>query len=162
MGAHSAKVSSHALLQPLERWLRQLRDARQKHAGILRLLTKSEMPCTQVDNSRREPRLTRIGACFHGPEGIVSDILFTWRAATLGVRLHSLMAYSDWRRVSGCRPALSLAERNACDCSDDLHLEVAPLATATRFNETEVFAKNAPSAYGSLVILASVRVDGSL
>jgi hypothetical protein len=178
--ATSAKVSSHVLLQPLERMakavrvicsslrslvrkrrLRQLRDARQKHAGIQRLSTKSEMSCTQVDNSRREPRLTRIGACFNGPEGIVSDILFTWRTATLGARLHSLMAYSDWRRVSGCKPALSLAERNACDCSDELHLEGAPPATATRFNETVVFAKYVPSAYGSLAILASVRVGGS-
>ena len=113
----SAEVSTHALLQPVhrmaeavcvccsplrdwvrERMLRQLRDARQKHAGRLRLSTKSEMPCTQVVISGREPRLTWIGVHFNGPEEIVSDILCTRRTATLRARLHSLMAYSDWRR----------------------------------------------------------------
>jgi hypothetical protein len=112
-----AEVSTHALLQPVnwmaeavcvccsslrdwvrERMLRQLRDARQKHSSRLRLSTKSEMPCTQFVISGREPRLTWIGVHFNGPEEIVSDILFTRRTATLRARLHSLMAYSEWRR----------------------------------------------------------------
>ena len=117
----SAEVSTHAFLQPVdkmaetlrvscsslrsfvrERMLLQLRDARQKHAGRLRLLTKSEMPCTQVVNSSREPRLTRIVAYFQGPEEIVSDILFARRTATLGALLHILMAYSFLACCTGC------------------------------------------------------------
>ena len=113
----SAEVSTHALLQPVnwmaeavcvccstlrdwvrERMLRQRRDARQKHSSRLRLSTKSEMQCTQFVTSGREPRLTWIGVHFNGPEEIVSDILCTRRTATLRARLHSSMAYSDWRR----------------------------------------------------------------
>jgi hypothetical protein len=144
-----------------DRMWRQLRDARQRHAGRLRLLTKSEMPCTQVSNSRREPRAARIGAYFKEPEEVVSDILFTWRTVTLGVRLHSLMAYSDWRRVSECQPVFSRAEWDAYDCSDELHLEGVQHATATHFKETVAFAKYVLGAYGSLAFLASVRAGRS-
>jgi hypothetical protein len=51
------------------RMVRQLEDARQKQAGGLRLLTKTEMPCTQVGNACRESRLTGIGASMKaGPQ----------------------------------------------------------------------------------------------
>jgi hypothetical protein len=45
-----------------ERMLCRLRDARQKHASRMRLSAKSEMSCTRVCNSSREPLLTRVPA----------------------------------------------------------------------------------------------------
>jgi hypothetical protein len=229
----SAEASTYALLQLVDRlakavrasclslgslvrgrMVRQPRDARQEHAGGLRLLTKSEMPCTQVGNSRRESRFTMIGASmkagpqegleawamlprgivceldgcqvkalfycgpcnlflcglhgqvhvcgqdalFKGPEEIVSDILLAGRAAALGARHHSMMAYCDWHRVSGCKPA-SLAGHNASGCNDELHPDGAPSARATRFKEAVAFVKYVLCAFGSLAFLARNR-DG--
>jgi hypothetical protein len=162
---HTRRVSCPSLKYLVrERMLRQLRDARQKHASRMRLSAKSEMPCTQVGNSSREPRLTRIGkrllglSYFKGPEEIVSDILFTWRTATHGARLHILMAYSEWLRVSECKPAFSFASQGACDCNDELHREGSPPARATRLRETVAHAKYVHGAYGSMAVLVCALV----
>jgi hypothetical protein len=131
---------SALILLVCERMLRRLRDARQKHASRMRLLTKSEMPCTRVGNSSRELRFTFIGACSRGHEEIVSDIVFMWRTATLGARLRIMMAYSEWLRVS------------------ELHREGSPPARATRLRETVAHAKFVHEAHGPMEVSVCAMV----
>jgi hypothetical protein len=106
-------------------------------------------------------RQLRSDTSVKGPEEIVSDVLFSRRTATLGARLQSLMAYSEWLRVSKGKPAFPLVEQDAYDYVVELYLEGAPATRATRFRETVAFVKYVLGADGAMAVLASVRVGGS-
>ncbi len=57
-----------------ERMVRHLGDARQKHAGGLRIATNTEMPCTPEGDSSRASRFTTTGASLNaGWQQHVSD-----------------------------------------------------------------------------------------